>query len=153
MLEDLAVLRQPALKRRDVAVGLNRVHPQGLPAGRHPPVGGGPGKDDVVAGVHVEVAEDGLDRRRPALDEDALVTGRVAVERRGLTGDDVGQPHVGVGQHQPPAGHGVDRLPLLPGEQVVQPQVAASSGALGVVRWSGGVHVRASTTAEGTPRW
>jgi hypothetical protein len=74
--------------------------------------------------------------------------GQLSVDRQ-----KVGQPHVGVGQHQPPAGHGVDRLPLLPGEQVVQPQVAASSGALGVVRWSSSSHVRASTNAESTPRW
>src|SRR3712207_7549981 len=43
-----------------------------------------------------------LDDAGAGLDVDALVAARVAVERAGLAGHDVGDPHVGVAEHDPP---------------------------------------------------
>ena len=131
VLEELPVAGQVALRRGDVARGLDDVQPQRLVVAHHPPVGGRPGHDDVVTGSHLEVAEDRLDGGGTGLDEHALVAGRVAVERRGLARDHVAEPHVGVAQHEPSAGHGVERLPLDPGHEVVQPQVTRQQGMVG----------------------
>jgi hypothetical protein len=83
VLEELAVAGEVALRRRDVAVRLDRVEPQrgAVRRRRHPPVRGRPRDHHVVTGVDLEMAEDRLDGGRAALDVDHLVADGVAVER------------------------------------------------------------------------
>ncbi len=82
------------------------------------------GTSDVVAGPVGQHAEHRLDGAAALLDVHALVADRVAVVRRDRVGDDVGDPHVAVAEHQPPALHGVDRpLGVLGPEQPVQLEV------------------------------
>src|SRR4051794_19767787 len=76
----------------------------------------------VVPTADLQHAEGGLDGGGAALDVDAFVAGGVAVVRRGLRGDGVGDADVGVAEHEPAAGDRVGGLVLLAGEQVVQPQ-------------------------------
>ena len=122
VLQQLPVARQVALGRGDVRVGLDRVEPQWLVAGRQPAVRGRAGQQHVVALASVQRAEHGLHHGAAGLDVHALVADRVAVQRAGLPGHHVGDPHVGVAQHQPPPGHRVDGLPVV-AEQLVQLQV------------------------------
>ena len=114
VLEQLPVAGQVALRRRDVAVRLDRVELARL--GRHPAVRGRARDDHVVAGAVGQHPEHGLDGAGAGLDVDALVADRVAVVRRRVdAGDDVPDPDVAVAQHQPPAG---DRRPCRVGELV-----------------------------------
>ena len=131
VLEELPEAREVALGRVDVGVGLDGVEARRL--GRDPAVVGGARDHDVVAGAVGHNAEDGLDRARAGLDEDALVADGVAVER-GRVGarHDVGDADVVVAQDQPAA---LDRA--LAGGQVVQLQVARLErvvGRAGLVR-------------------
>ena len=123
VLEELPVARQVPLGWRDVGVGLDHVSAQRLVALGHPAMGGGAGQDHVVTLADRQRTEHRLDGRGPGLDVDALVADRIAVERAGLAGSDVGDADVAVAEHEAPAGDEVGALPLLAREQVVQPQV------------------------------
>ena len=133
MLEQLAVLAQVALGRRDVAVGLDADGAQRVlgRALRDPAVGRGPRDDDVVALADLERAEDGLDPGPAALDVDALVADAVAVPRARGAGHGIRQPHVAVAEQQPPAGDHVGVLDDLRGEQVVRREVARQQRVVG----------------------
>ena len=109
VLQELPEPGEVALGRRDVGVRLDCVEPKRFGPDRHPAVGGGPGQQHVVALPGGERSEDGLDDRTAGLDVHALVADRVAVERARLPRDDVGDAHVGVAEHEPPPGHGVQR--------------------------------------------
>ena len=134
VLEQLPVAREVALGRRDVAVGLDRVEPAGLR--RQPAVGGGTGQQHVVTAPVGERPEDRLHGPTARLDVDALVTDRVAVERRGLgPGDHVGDADVVVGQDEPTAG---DRVRAgRPLEEPVQPEVSRLERVVGDPRLVG----------------
>ncbi len=125
VLEELAVLRQVALGRRDVRVGLDRIRPQRVArrSPRHPPVRRRPRDDDVVTRADVERAEHRLDPPPPALDEHALVADPVAIPRRRQRRHRVRDAHVAVPEHQPSTGDGVGAPHRRRVEQVVQPQM------------------------------
>ena len=120
VLQELPEPGEVALRRGDVAVGLDRVEPTGL--ARPPPVGGGPRHDDVVTGPVGQRPEHGLHDPGAGLDVDALVADRVAVVGR-LPGvrDDVADPDVVVAEHEPPTGDRVRGDAIL--EEPVQLQV------------------------------
>ena len=133
MLEQLAVLAEVALGRRDVAArldadGAQRVLGRAL---RDPAVRRGPRDDDVVALADLERAEDGLDPRPAALDVDALVADAVAVPGARRAGHGVRQAHVAVAEQQAAAGDDVGVLDDLRGEQVVRLQVARQQRVVG----------------------
>jgi hypothetical protein len=108
VFEQLAVPAQIALGRSDVRVRLDAVGAQRLLAHRYPTVGGRPWNDQVVATGHVERTKDRLDLGAAPLDEDALVTYSIAIERTWRVSHDVGDPHIAVAQNKPAAGHRVN---------------------------------------------
>src|SRR5664279_1681905 len=90
-------------------VRLDRVDPQRTLLGdRQPAVHRGPGHDHVVALPGGELAENRLHERRAGLDEHALVTDGVAVQRTWSPGDRVADADVRVAQHEPAAGDDID---------------------------------------------
>ena len=133
VLEQLAVLRQVALRRRDVGVGLDAVGPQRVLGGalRDPPVRRRPRDDDVVALGDVEGAEHGLHACPPTLDVHALVAHPVAVPGTRGAGDGIRDAHVPVAEHQATARDDVGVLHVLGLEQVVQPQVPRDQRVVG----------------------
>ena len=155
VLEELAVPRQVALRRGDVAVRLDRVGAQRLVPGRHPAVGGGPREDHVVALRRPPARRTPSRRvRRAALDVDALVADGVAVERR----RSATRPRRRSGRRRcraPAAGRSPRRRPCAPrrGTGRAASGAAASAGRSASVVWSGSSHGRASTIADGMPRW
>ena len=106
VLEELAPAAEVLLRRPDVAPRLEHQDPQ-LGTVDHPAVHGRGGDDDVVARADPQAPEAGLQLARAGLDEDQLVTDRVAGQ--GAVGDrgDVGDAHVLVGQQQVPPRHDV----------------------------------------------
>lgn len=123
VLEQLAVARQVALGRRDVAVGLDGVGAQRPLPVRKPAVRGRGRDDDVVALPGLQGSEHGLHGGLAGLDVDDLVADGVAVQRRVLGGHDVGDADVAVAEHEPAPGDHVGLGPGLFGEQLVQPEM------------------------------
>ncbi len=133
VLEELAVLAEVALRRRDVAAGLDADGAQRLRAGadRQPPVSRRARDDDVVTLPDLERPEDRLDPRPPTLDVDDLVADPVAVPGARRSGDGIGQPHVTVAEQQPAAGDDVGPLDGLGRKEVVRAQVTRQQRVVG----------------------
>ena len=126
VLEQLAVLRQVPLRRRDVRVGLDRIRAQGIPrrSSWDPSMRGGPRDDHVVARAHVERSEHRLHPSPTPLHVHALVTDPVAVPGRDQGRHRVRDAHVAVPEDQPASGDGVAPSHRRRVEEVVQAQVA-----------------------------
>ena len=130
VLEQLAIPAEVALRRRDVAVGLDAVGPErvgGILDGE-PPVRRRARDDDVVALGDIEGTEDRLEASRAALDVDTLVADGIAVPGAGSGRDGVGDPHVTVAEDEPAARDHVGRLHGRVVEEVVQLEVAGRQG-------------------------
>ena len=125
VLEELAVLAEIALGRRDVAVRLDAVRPQRLVAGDlgEPPVRRRPRDDDVVALADVEGAEDRLDAGSAALDVDALVADPVAVPGARRARDGIRDAHVTVAEDESATGDDVGALDRGGVEEVMELEV------------------------------
>ena len=132
VLEELAPGREVAPRRVDVRARLDDEGAQRSVVGGHPAMGHGPWDEDVVALTNRQNAQPRFERRRAGLDVAELVTDRVPVQRRHLTRDGVADADVGVAEHGPPAGDGVEGLPVLARDQVVQAQVPGEQGVVGV---------------------
>jgi hypothetical protein len=102
VLQELALRRQVALRRPDVAARLQReevdlaVRPDAVGARRR--------DDEVVAVADLEAAVDRVDGRGAAVDVEQLVAGRVAVQRAGRGRGDEADGDVVVAEQPPPVG-------------------------------------------------
>lgn len=63
--------------------------------------------DDIVPATHIKGPEDRLDLGTAALDIDALVTDRIAIERTWRVGPDIRDPDIPIAEDQPATGDGI----------------------------------------------
>src|SRR5450759_4095953 len=131
MLEQLTVLAQVALWWGNVRARLDAVGAQRLLSGGYPTVGRRSRNDQIVATGNVKTTEYSLDSSGAALDEHALVTNSIAIERAWRVSHDVGDPNVPVAQNELSAGHRVNPSPGFIDEEVVQLEVTRQQGVVG----------------------
>jgi hypothetical protein len=124
VLQELPEPGQVAMRRRDVAVRFDGIQPQRFAGFGKPAMGGPSWDDDVVAEADRKRSEERLDDCGARLDVHAFIAERVAVVRRHVPRNAVADAHISVAEHQPPAGHRIQSLPLTVRDQLVQAQMS-----------------------------